>query len=963
MHSYGGSLRAWAIPRFGTPSLETPAPGKPALPTLWLAILLLGAVTALPAAAVAHLSPPTAASPDDGPPTPEVQPAQGDPTAADGPQGEPTEGSGELHPADEIIREVLGEGESPLAEEAQEGDLERLRADHRRWLREVEALLSEAELEAFLSLSKDYQRSSFIHQFWLVRDPFPETARNEFRDAWEQRLEIAKSQYDDLSDARARALLLYGEPDGMDTVRCPEVLKPLEVWSYHSSLFLRGDFHLVLIKEGARDQFRLWSPTEGLYALLSPLVRVSASELEIAEAIAEECFRGDRLLLALETTLAWDQIEDPVPRPSDEWLQTFVSSSTDLPRGADTFPAELKVGFPGRHQSRTVVQGVVRVALEDLAPSPLEGADSYNLLLDGEIVRDDDLFESFRYRFQFPTDALPAEARAAGAPSEGTDVRLPLIFERYLRPGEYKLVVRARDLASGRYYREERDLHVPFLRPGARRPGTEAQSTAAGGDAIASDLSSRSRQLSPPEPLSPAPDLLQEANAALASGDHSVRLLPPPPGLTVGNVRVEARVKGEGVERVRFLLNERQVMSKRRPPFSVELDLGDAPRIHRVGAVVVGEDGRELARDEILVNAGPHRFAVRLVEPRQGGTYRSSLRARAVVEVPEGERLDRLEFYLNETRLATLYQPPFVQPVVIPESMDIAYVRAVAHLVDGNSTEDLVFVNAPDYLDQVDVQFVELYTTVLDRRGRPALDLTTEDFRVLEDGVEQEIRRFEQVEDIPIYAGVVMDTSASMTEELHDAVKGALGFFQTVITPKDRAAVITFNERHELAVRFTNNLEVLAGGVAGLVAEGETFLYDSLIYALYYFSGVKGKRALILISDGEDVGSHYRFDDVLDYARRSGVAVYTIGLGLPASQRDIQIKLSKLSSETGGRAFLIDRAVELGGVYEKIEDELRSQYLLAYQSSNRNDEESFREVEVEVLEDGYEAKTMRGYYP
>jgi len=839
--------------------------------------------------------------------------------------------------------------ETPSAEALSEEErIARLRPDHRRFLDEVGALLSDAEREAFLGLSKDYQRSSFIEQFWRVRDPFPETARNELEDAWEQRLEIAKSKYENLSDARARAMLLYGEPDDVNEVRCTSLLKPLEVWSYKGSMFIRGHFHLVLVREGARDHYRLWSPMEGLYPLMSLTVRVGTDERVLIDRIAQECFRGDQLLLALETTLNWTEMESPVPEPSEEWLQSFVATSTDLPAGADSFPAEMALQFPGRHQSRTVVQGVIDVALADLVPSDLEGTSSYNLLLDGEIVRNDDLFESFRYRFQFPT--------GGGAKS------IPLIFERYLRPGEYKLVVRARDLSSGRYYREERDLHVPMVHP--RRASPESRQTgpepaAPALVAVAAGLEAESldgdRQLTA--------TLLQEANASLDARDCSIRLLPPPPGLTVGNVRVEARTRGEDIGRVRFLLNDRQVMSKRNPPYSVEIQIGDAPRLHRVAAVAVDDDGRELARDEILLNAGPHRFAVRLVEPRRGGSYTASLRARAVVEVPEGESLDRVEFYLNETLLATLYQPPFVQPIVIPDTIDTAYVRAAAYLADGNTSEDVVFVNAPDYIDYLKVDFVELYTTVLDRRGRPVQDLELADFRVREDGAEQEIVRFERVEDIPIYAGVVLDTSISMTEELHDAVEGALQFFQTVLTPKDRAAVITFNERHELAVRFTNNIEVLAGGVAGLVAEGETYLYDSLIYALYYFSGVKGKRALILLSDGEDVGSHYTFEDAMDYARRTGVAVYTIGLGLPSSQRDIQLKLSRLAEETGGRSFFIDRVGELGPVYQKIEDELRSQYLLAYQSSNKEDSEKFREVEVEVLGEGLEAKTMRGYYP
>ncbi|HVR99156.1 MAG TPA: VWA domain-containing protein, partial [Thermoanaerobaculia bacterium] len=250
-----------------------------------------------------------------------------------------------------------------------------------------------------------------------------------------------------------------------------------------------------------------------------------------------------------------------------------------------------------------------------------------------------------------------------------------------------------------------------------------------------------------------------------------------------------------------------------------------------------------------------------------------------------------------------------------------------------------------------------------DRRGRPVEGLTREDFKVLEDGVEQDVRRFEMVRDQPIYAGVVIDTSASMQEELNEAIQGALRFFETVLTPKDRAAVVTFSDQPNLAVRFTNEQEILTGGLAGLRAEGETALYDTLIYTLYYFGGLKGKRAVILLSDGADTKSRYRFEDVLEYARRSGVALYTVGLNLKSNETDIRIKLERLAEETGGRSFFISDARALKGVYEKVESELRSQYLLAYQSSNAGGEEKFRTVEVKMTQPGLEAKTMRGYYP
>jgi Ca-activated chloride channel family protein len=288
----------------------------------------------------------------------------------------------------------------------------------------------------------------------------------------------------------------------------------------------------------------------------------------------------------------------------------------------------------------------------------------------------------------------------------------------------------------------------------------------------------------------------------------------------------------------------------------------------------------------------------------------------------------------------------------------------VAFLKDGNSTEDVVLVNAPDYGEKVQVDLVELYTTVVDRRGRPVAGLKREDFQVAEEGTPQKIRRFDVVKDQPIYAGILLDTSASMSERLDEAVRGALGFFEKVITPKDRASVITFSGKPSLAVRFTNNREVLAGGLANLTAEGTTALYDSIIYALYTFGGIKGKRAIVLLTDGMDEGSRYKFTDALDYARRAGVTIYTVGIHLEPNETDVRAKLQRLALETGGRFFFIERTAELQKVYSAIEEDLRTQYLLAYESTQQGgDREKFRTVEVKVGRPGLEARTMRGYYP
>jgi VWFA-related protein len=208
----------------------------------------------------------------------------------------------------------------------------------------------------------------------------------------------------------------------------------------------------------------------------------------------------------------------------------------------------------------------------------------------------------------------------------------------------------------------------------------------------------------------------------------------------------------------------------------------------------------------------------------------------------------------------------------------------------------------------------------------------------------------------------MLDSSTSMTEEIREAEEAAAKFFEHVLEPKDRAAVIVFSDTPLLRVALTNDTVLLNNGLAGIEADGETSLYDSLVYGLYYLAGLRGKRALILLSDGADSVSRFSFNQALEFAKRSGVAVYTIGLGLKGSDVSEYAVLRKLARETGGDCFFIDNARRLDRIYTRIEDDLRSQYLLGYQSPQQESRD-YREVRVEVTRSDLEVKTVPGYYP
>lgn len=813
---------------------------------------------------------------------------------------------------------------------------------HQQWLEDVALLISAPERAAFLAQKQDYQRDSFIRRFWQVRDPYPETARNELEDRWTERSEIARQRYGNLAEDRAKLMLWNGVPAKAEEFRCPEAMLPIEVWSYTSNELIHGFFNLVFYQPtgGVRGAYRLWYPTEGLTRLLSlSALAVPPSQLgtpgdaqSAAARAISSCPRGDSILTALSQTVDWSLAEAKlalVPKPGEEWLKSFLSRSTDLPEGAGLLPARLDLAFPARRQSRTIVQGQLSVAKADAGLARLGERTSYDFIVDGEVLREGELFDQFRYRFSLPE-----------SDTRGADI--PIVFERTLRPGLYRLIVRVEDAGGKRFFRDERELNVPGVPDPAGAGIVASAGTAA----------------SAPDPR------LAEANAAIPAGEQTVRILPPSPGLKTGTARVEAITTGEGIAKVSFELNGRPILAKARPPWSVDLPLGSQPRAHNLRVRALDAQGAQLASDEILLNAGPHRFSVRLVEPQPGKSYSSSLRAQAEVDVPKGDDLERVEMFLDETLVATLYQQPFVQPILLPEGDRVGYVRAVAYLRDGNSAEDTVLINAPESAE-VDVDFVELYTSVLDRKGRPVDGLDKKDFKVTEDGVEQTIARFEKVNDLPIYAGILIDTSGSMSEELDDAVKGALRFFETVITPKDRAMVLTFSDKPTLAVPFTNDKEVLAGGLANLVADGNTALYDTIVQALFDFGGLRGKRAILVLSDGRDEGSRYSYADTLEYAKRSGVAIYSVGINLSTKDADVRMKLTQLAQQTGGHVYFVEKASEIEGVYKSIEEEVRTQYLLAYQStqSGSGNRDKFREVEIKLQRPGLEAKSIPGYYP
>ncbi|HLX09599.1 MAG TPA: VWA domain-containing protein [Thermoanaerobaculia bacterium] len=850
---------------------------------------------------------------------------------------------------------------------------------YQEWLADVALLIGKDERQEFLALAKDYQRDGFIHRFWEARNPVPGSTRNPFKAQWEARLAAMRTEYGNITEDRARMRLLHGEPGDVLKTDCGMATWPLEIWHYPGGERLPRNLYLIFYSHGGGGgAFRLWRRSDGVGELIARLSSIDPVDLgapirgsggakiyPTTSPVAFEIWARDNcggmwgnVVSAVEGTdrqdmgTLLDAVFTPPPAHDAEWLATFRGVSTDLGAGVVPLPAKVEIAFPGRDHGRVVVQGVVLVPAAAAVPADLEGHQAYNFMLSGEVLAGTELAESFRYRFDLPVKGA------------GTDT-LPLAFERELASGDYLLVLRVEDLHTHHAFRVEQPLTVP---PAADLPEAAAHREPA---AVAAVLEAARAELA-------AAPAAKPAAVSGAAESATVHLVPPPGEAQTGGVRLEAQATGSGIRKVTFFLDGKEMLSRVRPPYSVELNLGPVPVTRELRAAAYDAGGAELATDTLVLNPPRQRFAVHLVEPQSGSRHRGEVLARAEVHVPDGAKLDRLELFLDAERVATLYQAPFAQLIPLPaakatpastgprpdQGADPSFVRAVAYLADGTTAEDLVVINSPDVVEKLDVRLVELSAAVFDRGGRPIGTLGEGDFKVFDGGEKQTLLRCERVRDLPLHLLFAIDTSASMAAGLPQVQKAALAFLRRTLTPKDRAALLSFSDSPVLRAPFTNDLETLAGALAGLNAERGTALYDSLVYGLSYMKGVQhGQSAIVLFTDGGDHMSQLTFDESLAFARRAGIPIYAIGARI--SRLDLQIRghLAKLAEETGGRSFFIDSAAELDGVYAAIEDELRSRYLLAYQPSSPAHGGEFRSVEVRVAGDGMRVKAIRGYYP
>ena len=809
---------------------------------------------------------------------------------------------------------------------------------YRQFLTDVEPIMQPSELDTFLVLETDAQRDVYILDFWHRRDLAQGTTNNTYHDQYYERLDQAKQLFKQVFTDRSRIYLIHGEPAERTVVDC-RVLQPLEIWKYTYLPMMGHDVRFLFYKPRNWSDFRLWNPitNDALGDLVSmdmfgavPNTQAVTNAVFAPDPITRmnrvqmECKDGDEIERAIAASeLSKDdllKVFNPPPI-NEEDVHKILHSVVLADPNAPKLTTEFAISFPAKQGAKTDAEMTILVPRAQLTQKEVNNTKLYSLDVIGEVLKDGTLWENYRYRFDYPGDVK--------------DDKVAVVIDRFLRPAKYQSRIKVRDVHSGAEAIVEKDVDVPeiFDTPDQKRQKESATAT------------------------------VQALKDDVESNDTKLRIIPLPDDLLSGIQHIETIANGDAIKSVEFYLDGKKIMVKRQPPYTLDLDFGEVPRVHHVRAVALSEKGDPLTGDEIDVNTGNDPFRVRIVSPRVALKVHGRTRVEVAVNVPEGKKLDHVDLFLKDTRVATLYGPPYVQIVDVPQAEGVSYLRAVASLKDETQppVEDLVMINTPQYMEEVNVHLVELPTTVI-RNGHPVNDLPENAFKVLDEGKPVKVTKFEHVTNLPLSIGLAVDTSGSMQPRMSEAQKAGSAFLGNVMRKGDRAFLVSFDTQPQLMQRWSPHLADMNAGLAKLRAEESTALYDAIVYSLYNFLGVKGQKALVLITDGKDTSSKFSFEQAVEYARRAAVPIYAIGIGIRSNEVDTRYKLSKFCSETGGNVYYIEQASDLFRVYGEIQNELRSQYILGfYPPEDVKPGSKWHEVTVQVSEG--KAKTIRGYYP
>ena len=592
------------------------------------------------------------------------------------------------------------------------------------------------------------------------------------------------------------------------------------------------------------------------------------------------------------------------------------------------FPLYITVEYLGMAGVKTVVR--VRLRAPELSMAAAKrGLKSFSGELQGSFLKGGNVVQAFKYP-------------VSGSVDEHTT--FTYAFLRSVEPGDY-------------------ELRLVLSAPGGKQVGeakTEVSVPEVGNPFTADLAPGESSTL----PAAEAIVIADEAGTSPTApgGGSKLKILPPDREAPIGILRLEASVDPP-ISKVEFYLEDKLILARSRPPYTVEIDLGEVPRKQTIRVIGYDASGKLIDEDAWAINQGSARLAVKILphpDPAAG-----KVRIKVAVQSIAGGVAKQVELYLNDKKLkAWANDGPYEVTIPMAEYSRGDYLRATAIGDDGKEANDLRMLKGPNTtMESVRVDVVQLHISAVDKSNHFVTGLAQNDFKIQEDGKPQEVTGFEIAEKLPLTIGLVVDGSGSMEKAMPFVHEASAELFRGLIREKDKGFVIEFREQPRLIQSLTGDSAELQRAAREPSARGATALFDSVVLGLYQFRALQGRKALVVVTDGADNHSHVDYETLLRYARTAGAPIYFIAVNISVLDFGIRGQVNEIARESGGEVFHTSSPDKVREIVKRIEEELRSQYILAFRTDSQKPDGEYRAVTVAVDKPGVTARTIKGYIP
>ncbi|HYO75302.1 MAG TPA: GWxTD domain-containing protein, partial [Thermoanaerobaculia bacterium] len=452
--------------------------------------------------------------------------------------------------------------EKPLTRRERKERIAQLDEKHRQFLIDVEPIIIEGERDTFLRLETAPQRETFIDDFWRRRDIARGVTNFAARAEYYERLEFVKENFKQVSSDRGRIYLVHGAPLQIVDVKCSE-FQPMQVWIYEHIQGFGSDFILLFYVPRFQENYLLWNPFGDPGRAMQELIsnEIDASGRPDLMRCAKGEYAGAGIASMTREGHKLPRLFEPPPINHEDVNRILRSVVIADPK-APKLTADVSVAYPFGDGSKTDMQLTIYVPRAQLKTTTAGTSTLYTIEVVGEVLRDEKMWERYRYRFDFPADTK--------------DEKLPIVIDRMLRPAQYLSRVKISDPASGAQTVLETPLTVP-------------------------EVAMQQKQTAETATLKTIHEDLQSTRASLRIVPLTNELNG---GVTSGVQTIQTMVSGQGIKAVEFWLDGKKVATRRVPPYTLDLDFGTVPRSRRIRVVAIDSHDQPITGDEVVVNSG-----------------------------------------------------------------------------------------------------------------------------------------------------------------------------------------------------------------------------------------------------------------------------------------------------------------------------------------------------------------------